>query len=135
MKSIGEQFYDARMARGWTMQELADASGLAVSVIWKLEHDESVRKATVEAAARALGATVEQRLVPEETLQLAEPPDALAQNELERRREVVTAALNVHSSYLGMAARVLRALPLLSAHQRDVMLAFVALIEAEQPQK
>lgn len=57
---IGTKLREARIAKGWTLDQLEDASGVARGTISALENRDSSRSQFFPALAAALGMTVEQ---------------------------------------------------------------------------
>lgn len=72
---LSNQVRMLRDKRGWTMQELADAAGVAVSVVWKIEHDVTVRRDSLEKVASALDAELEIALRSDELTPPEPEPD------------------------------------------------------------
>lgn len=53
--TFGAQIRAARLERGWTQQEIADAAGVSRPTVARLEAGEDVSTATLEKIAGALG--------------------------------------------------------------------------------
>ncbi len=57
-QGIGRKVEELRLERGWSMQELAMRSGLALNTVNNIEHRSSGNVKTFAAIARALGVSM-----------------------------------------------------------------------------
>ncbi len=59
MSNVATRLRDARRARGWTQEKLAEASGTSQAVVQKIENGKSLRPRCIEDVAKALGTSPE----------------------------------------------------------------------------
>ncbi|MEL6344043.1 MAG: hypothetical protein AAFV53_13065 [Myxococcota bacterium] len=116
MESLGQQVIRARKARGWTMQDLANAAQVSIGVVHKVEHDQNVQDKYRHKIFRALGAVLEQRLIIDTS---------------EERHQIASEAAKLSDDLVGTGARILRVLPNLPDEHVRVLLAWVALYDPE----